>query len=438
MKNAFFRLSVVLIVLIGLALPVFAGGEAESGAPSGGKEKVELTIWTFVELHQKYYEMMAQKFNEENPDVELVLNTSTIPMNQMHDQLLLSLVSGTGAPDMVDVMIKWAGLFFKSNPEYFVQLNDIVEPYKDVLDPGILQQFSDPELNTLGIPFHYGAGVMFYNKPAFDAAGIDIDKIVYWSDWVEAGKQLHDPENGVWFTAMQYAFAREYLLFTMQKGGYMIDPSGNITVDGAASIEALEFINDCVNTFNIAEIAPNGSVYDQAFFEKMNKGEVLSIPHAYWYTSRFRAYMPDLAGDIAVRPLPIWKDGGIESASMGGTGTAITAQSKNADVAKRFLEYCKLSYEGNVQIATFLGFDPLRSDVYDDPRLAVPDPYFNNEVILSVVAESLDRFVAKPVWPLSTDIQTELSNTVLPNVLTGKEEPAAALRSLAAKYRAMQ
>ena len=430
------------LLLIVCGSLVFAGGAKEAEQPAAGdtmeKQVVDLELWTFIELHQKFYEEMAADFNAENPDVEIRLKVSNIPMNQMHDQLLLSLVSGSGAPDVVDVMIKWSGLFFKSNPEYFVSLDDKVDKYRDVLNEGILKQFSDAEGHVLGIPFHLGAGVMFYNKPAFDAAGIDIDEITYWSDWVEAGKKLHDPDNGVWFTAMQYAFAREYLLLTMQNGGYMIDPDGKITLDEAPSVEALQFIADAVLKDHIAEIAPNGSIYDQAFFEKMNKGEVLSLPHAYWYTSRFRSFMPDLAGKIAVRPLPIWEDGGIETASMGGTGTAVTAQTKNPDVAKRFLEYCKLSYEGNVKIATDLGFDPLRSDVYDDPRVAVADPYFMNEVIIDVVKQEMDNFIGKPVWPQSTDIQTELSRDLLPSVLTGKETPAAALKALADKYRSMK
>jgi len=435
MKKKWHLISLIMIVVLSLAMPVFAGAEQEEAPEIAGKKTVELEIWTFIGLHENFYEEMAKSFNEENTDVEIVVKTSNIPMNQMHDQLLLSLVSGSGAPDIVDVMIKWSGLFFKSNPEYFVNLNDIVANHKDVLNAEILQQFSDPDLNVLGIPFHLGAGVMFYNKPAFDEAGIDIDEIKYWSDWVEAGKKLHDPDNGVWYTAMQYAFAREYLLLTMQKGGYMIDPQGNITMDEEPSVEALQFIVDLLMKENIAEIAPNGSVYDQAFFELMNKGGVLTIPHAYWYTSRFRTFMPDLAGKIAVRPLPIWEDGGIETASMGGTGTAITAQSKNPDVAKRFIEYCKLSYEGNVKIATYLGFDPLRSDVYDDPRVAVPDPYFMNEVIINVVKEGMDNFVGKPVWPLSTDIQTEISRDLLPAVLTGKQEAKEALSDLAEKFR---
>ncbi len=428
------RKLIVLVLVLTVATSLFAGATAEKQT-TGEKKKVELELWTFIEVHQKFYEEMVKTFNAENKEYEISLKTSNIPMNQMHDQLLLSLLSGSGAPDIVDVQIRWAGLFFKSNPEYFAKLNDIVENHKEFLNESILLQFSDPDKNIMGIPFHLGAGVMFYNKPAFDAAGIDIDQIKYWDEWIEAGKKLHQPEKNIWFTVVQYAFAREYLLFTMQKGGYMVDPNGKITMDEKKSVEALQFMYDMLNTWNVAEIAPNGSVYDQAFFEKMNKGEVLSLPHAYWYTSRFKSFMPDLNGKIAVRPLPMWRDSNIETTSMGGTGTAVVASSKNVDAAKKFLEYCKLSYEGNVKIATYLGFDPLRTDVYDDPRLSVPDPFFMNESVLDVVKAGMDNFIGKPVWPVSTDLQTEVSRDLLPAVLNGQVAPEKALRDLANKFR---
>jgi len=428
------RIVTAALVIICVGTFVFAAGQQEPITAAAGIE-AEVTFWTFIEIHQKFYESMAQKFNEENPKTKLVLNTSTIPMNQMHDQLLLSLASGKGAPDFVDIMIRWAGMFYKGNPQYFVSMSDIVAKQGGVMHPERMKTYTDPNGNVLGLPTHLGAGVMYYNKPAFDKAGINVDEIKYYDDWVEVGKKMHRPQENVWFTAQHYAFAREYLLYTMQKGGYMIDPKGNVTVDQKPSIDALQFIYDTLHKHKIAEIAPNGSIYDPAFFDFMNKGGVLALPHAQWYTSRFRTFMPDLSGKIVMRPLPLWRDSKIESASMGGTGTAITAQSKNVDVVKAFLEYCKLSYEGNVLIATEFGFDPPRMDVYDDPRVSVPDPYFQNEVTMNVIKGVLDNFISKPVWEKSTDVQTEISRDILPEVYAGRLGPATAMKNLAAKYR---
>lgn len=73
----------------------------------------------------------------------------------------------------------------------------------------------------------------------------------------------------------------------------------------------------------------------------------------------------------------------------GGTGTAITNQINPAhvDIAMQFLEFAKLTYDANVKIWTEFGFDPFRYDVFDDPQLQQPIPYFSNEVVFNVIKE---------------------------------------------------
>ncbi|RUU68336.1 extracellular solute-binding protein, partial [Mesorhizobium sp. M7A.F.Ca.MR.362.00.0.0] len=68
---------------------------------------------------------------------------------------------------------------------------------------------------------------------------------------------------------------------------------------------------------------------------------------------------PDLKGKIVIKPMPAWSEGAPRSAGMGGTGTVVTNQSKDPDVAKKFLAYAKLSKEGNIEIWKQLGFDPI-------------------------------------------------------------------------------
>lgn len=54
---------------------------------------------------------------------------------------------------------------------------------------------------------------------------------------------------------------------------------------------------------------------------------------------------------------------------QGGTGTSVTNQSANQDLAKEFLAYAKLSEEGNRYIWEKLGFDPIRTSLWDDEAL---------------------------------------------------------------------
>jgi arabinosaccharide transport system substrate-binding protein len=60
---------------------------------------------------------------------------------------------------------------------------------------------------------------------------------------------------------------------------------------------------------------------------------------------------------------------------MGGTGTAVTTQSKHQDLACRFLVYAKASKEGSVKTWTILGFDPIRWDAWTDPAMKAKNQY---------------------------------------------------------------
>ena len=108
--------------------------------------------------------------------------------------------------------------------------------------------------------------------------------------------------------------------------------------------------------------------------EWMNKGNAASVWMPMWYMGRFVQYMPDLKGKMVIRPMPTFP-GGKKSAGMGGTGTVVTTQSKNIELAKAFLAEAKLSKEGSIKTWSVLGFDPIRSDAWSDPAMTAPNKY---------------------------------------------------------------
>lgn len=66
-------------------------------------EATELEFWTFVELHGQFYEAMAEKWNEANPDKQVKINVNVMPYDDMHNKLQIALNDGEGTPDFVDI-----------------------------------------------------------------------------------------------------------------------------------------------------------------------------------------------------------------------------------------------------------------------------------------------------------------------------------------------
>ena len=415
----------VLLVLI-VAFSVLPG--------AGAQEATELTFWTFVDAHARFMEAQAERWNEANPDRPITIAATVTPYEEMHDALLLSLISGTGAPDLADIEIAKFPNFMQGEIQ-LVDLTDVVDPYRDSLVETRLLPYSLDGKNY-GIDYHIGTFVMYYNLEVMEAAGVDIESIVTWADYVEAGKQVTadtdgDGETDRWMTTIETTDRFSALGLMLQNGGGVYNAAGELVLGSAENVEALQFVGDLVNVEGIAIAAPGGLHHATDYYDQMNTGHFGSVWMPQWYMIRFTDFMPDLDGKIAVRPMPVFEEGGFTSTMGGGTGTAITAQTPEEEVqlAKDFLGFAKLSYESNVLIWTELGFDPLNADVYADPALAEPLPYFNNESVFTTIAGIQSNLAVEYLGPLYADAVELLRTTTIFEVVVNGTSAEDALES---------
>jgi arabinosaccharide transport system substrate-binding protein len=146
-----------------------------------------------------------------------------------------------------------------------------------------------------------------------------------------------------------------------------------------------------------------------------------------------------LKGKMIIRPMPKWDADSFRSAGLGGTGTAITNQCKNIELAKAFEAHAKLSEEANIRIWNILGFDPPRWDVWpklkDQPANKYTD-YFGKEIfdVLMQVKDEINPVNVGELVPLVKDTyRSTTGNAVLIEKSQTAEE---ALKQLAEELRA--
>ena len=184
-RSFLIRLSVLVIfVLVLFSFPFV----------SMGQDTTELTLWVFVDRHGLFMQKQAERWNEANPDRPIELNYEQIEYTQMHDNLLASLLVGTGAPDLADVEIKKFATFTKGDIQ-FLPLEDAIDPYRtDIIESRLAPYTANG--HNYGIDYHLGSFVMYYNTAILEAAGVDVDSIVTWDDYIEAGKQVTKDTDG--------------------------------------------------------------------------------------------------------------------------------------------------------------------------------------------------------------------------------------------------
>ncbi|MFA6892232.1 MAG: extracellular solute-binding protein [Sphaerochaetaceae bacterium] len=374
----------VFVILLGLLLVggmVFANGGAEkapeavqtgtndAAAVTGKNTFVEggtpLNLWTFQELHVKFYTTMADEWNKAHPDKPINLTVTTGDSTAVHTKLLVAMQSGTGAPDVCDIEIGHYGTFLAGN--YLLPLNDVVAPYaKDVVMSRI-KMYGDQKGNWYGIDFHVGASVAYYNMDIMNAAGVDPSTIVTWDDYYNAGLKVLQ-KTGKPMCAVEVGDLFFPQLMMLEKKAQYVTDAGVPDIDTQAHVDVINFIKKMLDA-GICIIAPGGGYHTEEWYGFFDKGGVASLCMPLWYMGRFTDYMTDLKGKMGIYEVPVWKKGDTRCVLQGGTGTSITKQSKHPELAKEFLAFAKLSDVGNRYIWNVLGFDPIRTSLWTDPTI---------------------------------------------------------------------
>lgn len=429
------------VLFVGLLMLVLAacgngGGsdEAESGADAteviGGdaENATELTFWTFQELHIDLYKDAVERWNEEFPDRPISLKAEAYPYDNMHNNLLLALQSGKGAPDLVDIELGRFPNYLQGEPQ-LLPMNEYVEPVKDQFIESRFDIYAK-DGNYYGLPTHVGATVTFYNTEIMEQAGVDIESIETWDDYVEAGKQVVEKTDAV-MTTLETGDYWSYWPMIKQQGSDFFDEEGNLTLANETNINTLQFMNDMLNESKIAEITPGGDHHSEEYYGYMNEGKSASLTMPIWYMGRFTDYMPDLEGKMVVRPMPKWTEDGDRSAGAGGTGTVVTNQTEHPELAKEFLAYAKLSEEGNLALWEIMGFDPPMWTVWESEEIRADNKYYQYfgtdifDTLLSV-RDEIDSINITEKNPL---VQEQLFTNVFNNVFRGQSQtPEEALK----------
>lgn len=390
----------------------------------------ELEFWTFVELHGQFYENMAEKWNEANPDKQVKVDVNVMPYDDMHNKLQIALTSGEGAPDFVDIEQGKFANFTQGTPA-LMDLTDVAEPYTSTGD--IVQSRLDlysKDGKLYGLPTHVGATVAFYNTELLESAGIDYTTIKTWDDFKEAGSKYYDATGKYLGTADTTALWTENLILA-ELGGEYTD-GDTVTVNSEQMNETMNILKDLYDANAIGTV-PGGNPDKEEAYGAFNSGDFACAIMPMWQMSRYTSYMPELSGKIAIAPAPVVDDTKAKSVGGGGTGTAVVADGENAELAADFLAYAKLSEDGATEIWNLLGFDPCNKKVWSDEAVTNnPDnqyvQYFVNNPF-DVLKEIEDGIVGLESHSSSSypSINTEFTTVTLNDIFENGVDVAEAL-----------
>lgn len=404
------------------------------GDPNG----THLDLWTFVGAHADFYGAMVESWNSQNSDQTIELTATTYPYSDMHNKLLMSFQAGSGAPDICDVEVGQFPNVIAGADQWLVPLNDAAADYLPDMVMSRMETYGDGTGNYYGAPFHVGATVMYWNMAALEAAGItedDVKAVKTWDQYEELGKKYKEavPEEGKFFTGVDTG-GTDILWLAMAECGD--DWTGGIGGTPNVNIDSVKNMLEYEARWKeegIAEPTPGGQIDTDAGFQTLLDGDIVAFPKAMWYMSRFKNYMADMEGQWLITPCPAFEEGQPRSVGIGGTGTVVTKESENAELAAKFICWAKMSPEGETKIWEDLGFDVCNTSLWDDDAFAHDDSNWYNTFFRCYPYDVLNEISSEigkiSVTNNSPTINDTINITTLNSIFEDGEDVATALES---------
>jgi sn-glycerol 3-phosphate transport system substrate-binding protein len=371
----------------------------------------------------------ATAFEAENPGIKI----NAVYAGTYQDTLVKALTAfKSGAPPDIAVLL--------STDMYTLIDEDAIMPFDDVLKndsdkrwaksffPAFMENSQTGsktgEQKTWGIPFQRSTVVMFWNKDAFKAAGLDPDKApATWDELVADGGKLtaRDTAGAVGQWAIEIpSTGFPYWLFqglTTANAVRLMNAAGTETYfDNPAVIQALQFWVDLSRKY---KIQPEGTIEwgttPKDFFER--KTAII------WTSTGNLTNVRNNAGfAFGVAMLPAHQGRG--SATGGGNFylfKKMTAERR--DAALKFVKWMT-SPERAADWGIATGYVAVRPDAWDTPAMK---KYVAEFPAAAVARDQLDHAVAE----LSThDNQrvTKALNDGIQAALTGTKTPEQAMK----------
>ena len=364
-----------------------------------------ITFWTFSLNHQQMYGPVIARWNKEHADPKEHISPLVIGIPALERRLLSGFLSNTTVPDMTEVETVMVGKFF-SGPLDGVGFTDLTEILKR---EDLLSQINTPSFSPwttrghiFGLPHDVHPVLLGYRADIVEAAGIDVNQIETWDDFVRIMRPLMpvNPRTGypdrylisVWQTS-QYAID----ILLLQAGGGLFDDTGKPTMNSDVNARVITTIVSWVSGPN--RIATDAPPFDAEGNQKFLDGYCLSNLMPDWMAGIWMKDLPGLKGKVKLMPVPAWEKGGRRTSVQGGTMLGFPKRS--ADFAKtwEFGKQIYLSRELAVELYHRTGIiSPVRANwtlpVYDEPN-----PYFSGQANGRLYIEQAPHVPNRPSSP---------------------------------------
>src|SRR5579862_2230414 len=229
---SFLILAILSGAWIGWTSHVAAGNRSMPGT-------IMLTYWTFAKPHYLAYQKAIPGFEAAHPGVKVDLQL--VSNEGLAARLQNAFLADLDVPDLCEIEISSAGTFFRG-PLKDIGWADLTDRIHQsgLWDKMVHARFSPytSRGRIFGLPHDVHPVQLAYRRDLAAAAGIDVDRITTWDDFIKVGRQVTVPGKRYMIEFSDSGSDNlETCLF--QRGGGYFDPQGRCILDNDVAVQTL-------------------------------------------------------------------------------------------------------------------------------------------------------------------------------------------------------
>lgn len=406
--------------------------DAGGGQAAGGKKELNILMEDVPDT-----DYVIALLDDYEAATGIKVNIESVTYSIMHEKLLTQLTAKESNYDVLVVDNYWVGEFVEAG--WMEDLGPYIEKsgfdtsgYVDTM----WNMVGEVDGTTYMIPFYNYMFSLIYRTDVFEDPELQAAyKAEYGRDLVMPCDSLEEYVNITKFVTAQSGpelcgtvnqamradpIAMEFCSYLYSCGGYFFDEQGNVTINDANALKALELYCDSVQ--NASTEGAAGFALDEAFNVYSQGGAASYITHNWMLPKLEDPEQSQVAGLSGIANIP----GG--HAQNGGWGWAIPGNATDKEASWSFIEFIE-SFE-NCKTRALAGGSPTRTDVFNDEEVLAKYP--TNEIVLDIMNNAM-------MIPILADAPqlVEIMGRELSEAVNGDKAPQEALDIIARELENM-
>ena len=316
------RIKLAMLGMTAVLFGLTACGNKQEAASKEGKTTIRFASWDTaddVDAQQK----MVDKFNEEHPDIQVVLEAYGSDFDT-------KISASMGSGDAPDVMYMWN---YPAYHEGLEPLDSYIEKEGEEYKKNFystLWNYNSYDGQIYGLPVGFTTHCVYYNKDLFEKAGVEEPKDGWtWEDLEEKAKKINEATGVKGFSFSMKPDPYDYEMYLWSNGTAYCDKEGKMEgyINSDKALETYKMFQDMAKDGYAVATEKSGS-------DEFESGQTAMFVYGAWAVKKYT----EAGVNFGLAKLPSF--GTEKSASiLSSSGVAIAKSSKNKEAAWEFVKY---------------------------------------------------------------------------------------------------